>query len=176
MMATTREELKAEIKAAFGSIPFPSHQGLRGSMALDRYATDAEVQSITVSQDIHGEWWQIPRDELQYGVLGLSYLDAAGVLFYLPAYLDMALDDVGKKRLWALLLVDTAIGADEPELRAYKEQRLSRLNDAQRKACVHAFRFLRSQLLHDPLREHEHERACVERILNDSYWRVLQPI
>jgi hypothetical protein len=81
MMATTREELKAEIKTAFGSVPFPSHQGLRGSMAMNSYATDAEVESITADQDIHGEWWQIPQDELRDCALALSYLDASGVLF-----------------------------------------------------------------------------------------------
>lgn len=168
MMATTREELKAEIRVAFGSVPFPSHQGLRGSMALDSYATQAQVQSITASQDIHGEWWQIPHDELRYGVLGLSYLDAAGVLFYLPAYLDMALEDVRKKRLWVLDLMELD---DEPGLRSYMQERLSRLNDTQRRACVQTLKFLRLQLVEDPFGEHQHERDRIDRILNDSYWQ-----
>jgi hypothetical protein len=174
MIATARQELKAQIKTAFGSVPFPSHQGLRGSMARDDYATDEEAQSITTGQDIHGEWWQIPQDELRYGTLGLCYLDAEGVLFYLPAYLDMALDDVGKKRLWVLQLLDTGMGGDdEPGLREHKEGQLSRLNHAQRKVCVHALQFLRLQLTDDPFRQHEHERHYIESILGDSYWRAI---
>jgi hypothetical protein len=170
VIVTGREELEAEIKAAFGSVAFPSHQGLRGSMAMDSYATDAEVEAITVGQDIRGEWWQIPLDELRYCSLALSYLDAAGVLFYLPAYLVMALDDVGKRRLWVLDIVDTALGDDDPGHRAYKEGRLSRLNGAQRKVCVHALQFLRSQLIDDGSTEYERHR--IERTLNDSYWRA----
>jgi hypothetical protein len=50
-------------------------------MAMNSYATDAEVESITADQDIHGEWWQIPQDELRDCALALSYLDASGVLF-----------------------------------------------------------------------------------------------
>jgi hypothetical protein len=167
-MTMTREELKAEIRAAFGSVPFPSHQGLRGSMAMDDYAPDAEVASITANQDIHGEWWQIPREELKQSELGLCYLDAAGVLFYLPAYLEMALDDVGKQRLWALQLLDTAI--DDPELRTYREGRLGLLNDAQRRACVNALQFLRLQLVDDPA--WELERDTIDDALNDPYWRA----
>lgn len=169
-MVTAQEELKGQIKTAFGSVAFPSHQGLRGSMAMDNYATDAEVESITASQDIHGEWWQIPQDELRYCVLALSYLDAAGVLFYLPAYLRMALDDVGKKRLWVLDLVDTALSDDDPGHRAYLEGRLSMLNDAQRKVCVRALRFLHSQLIDDGSTEYERKR--IDRILHDSFWRA----
>lgn len=143
-------------------------------MALDDYASDEEAQSITTSQDIHGEWWEIPKDELRYGELGLSYLDAAGVLSYLPAYLDMALDDVGKKRLWVLQLLDTGLGSDEePRLRAYSEERLRRLDHAQRIVCVDTLQFLRLQLTDDPFRQHEHERDQIERILGDSYWRAI---
>jgi len=169
-MRAEREELKAEIKTAFGSVVFPSHQGLRGSMAMDSYATDAEVKSITEDQDIHGEWWQVPQNELRHCVLALSYLDAGGVSFYLPAYLDMALDNVGKGRLWVLDLIDTAIGDDDPEHRAYLVGRLSGLNDVQRKVCVRTLQFLRAQLIDD--RSGEYERRRVDRILNDSYWHV----
>lgn len=165
----TREELKTEIKTAFGSVPFPSHQGLRGSMAMDRYATEAEVEAITVEQDTHGEWWQIPREELRSCLLALSYLDAAGVLFYLPAYLNMALDDVGERRLSALDLVDTAVRDADPGHRAYLEGRLGRLNDAQRTVCVRVLQFLRSQLIDDPSTEYERRR--IDRILDDPYWR-----
>jgi hypothetical protein len=168
-IATTREELKAEIRAAFGSIAFPSHQGLRGSMAMDRYASVEQVKSITAGEDVHGEWWQIPREELWNSLLALSYLDAAGVLFYLPAYLEMALDDVGKRRLLVLYLINTAVDDDEPGHRAYLERRLSLLNGAQRRVCVRVLWFLRSQLVEDP--STQYERDLIDRALQDPYWR-----
>lgn len=166
----TRETLKDAIKTAFGSVPFPSHQGLRGSMAMDDYATDGEVKSITTEQDVHGEWWQIPREELRSCRLALCYLDAAGVLFYLPAYLYMALDDIDKRELAVLDLVDVTLGNDDHRLRAYLEERLSRLDDEQRRICLRSLQFLRSQLpIDDPATEYA--RQHVDRVLNDPYWR-----
>lgn len=170
MTTMTREQLKAEIKAAFGVIPFPSHQGLRGSMAMDRYASDEEVRSITADQDVHGEWWEIPREELQRSLLALSYLDAAGVLFYLPAYLEMALDDVGKRPLLVLYMVDVTVDDNDPGHRAYLEGRLNLLNDAQRKVCVRVLQFLRSQLIDDA--STEYERELIDHTLQDPYWPV----
>ena len=170
MTTMTRVELKAEVRAAFGVIAFPSHQGLRGSMAMDRYASDEEVRSITADQDIHGEWWEIPREELRSSALALSYLDAAGVLFYLPAYLYMALDDVGKRSLQVLYMVDVGIDDSDPGLRAYREGRLNPLNDAQRKVCVRVLQFLRSQLNDDP--STQYERELIDRTLEDRYWRA----
>jgi len=170
-MTMTREELTADLRATFGSVPFPSHQGLRGAMARDDHASDSEVASITADQDFHGEWWQIPREELWECSLALSFLDAAGVWFYLPAYLEMALDDVGKRRLSVLQLIDTAI--DDPELRAYREERLCGLSDAQRQVCVRVLRFLRSQLIDDP--STQFERDDIDRALNDPYWREVSP-
>lgn len=168
MNAMPRERMKAEIKKAFGSIPFPSHQGLRGSMAMDRYATDAEVRSITADKDIYGEWWDIPRQELRTCTLALSYLDADGVLFYLPAYLDMALDDVGKRRLSVIDLLDTTHGNDDPGHRAYMEGRLAKLDEAQRRVSVLTLQFLRAHLADNPSTEYERDR--IDRVLKDSYW------
>jgi hypothetical protein len=166
----TREELKEEIAAAFGVIAFPSHQGLRGSMAMDRYASDEEVRAITANQDVHGEWWEIPREELRSAALALSYLDAAGVLFYLPAYLQMALDDVGRKSLLVLYVIDVTGDDNDPGLRGYLEGRLNLLNDAQRNVCMRALHFLRSQLRDDA--STEFERGLIDRTLGDPYWRV----
>jgi hypothetical protein len=164
----TASALKQEIRAAFGAVAFPS-RGLRGSSAMDDYATMEEVEAITLAQDVHGEWWEIPPGELHSHVLGLSYLDRAGVLFYLPAYLNMAIDDVGKTRLSVLDLIDTGLGGDDPLHRAYLEARLGGLSDEHRRVCLRVLRFLRLRLAGDIAREDE--RARVERVLGDPYWR-----
>lgn len=81
----------------------------------------------------------------------------------------MALDDVGKRRLAVLDLVDIEIGDDDAGHRAYLEERLSRLNDTQRRICVRVLQFLRSQLAEDLSTEYERNR--IDRTLNDSYRR-----
>lgn len=164
----TAQELELEIRAAFGSIAFPLW-GLRGASAMDDYATPEEIKAITAEQDVHGEWWEIPQDELRRHELGLSYLDQEGVLFYLPAYLSMAIDDVGRGRLWVLDIIDIGQGDDDPESRAHREARLGELSDEHRRVCLRVLEFLRLRLIDDLARVHEWER--VESVLSDPYWR-----
>ena len=123
-----REQLRDEIRAVFGSVPFPAHQGLRAAMAGDDWVSDpAILLQITAEQDIHGEWWEIPPRELEECTLAISYLDAAGVEFYLPAYMTMALDDLvcPKYRDVVGSHDPDSAGADDA-LRAYFRDRLSR--------------------------------------------------
>ena len=100
----------------------------------------------------------------------MCYLDAAGVVLYLPAYLTLALDDVGKHRLWVLDLLDTSLGGDDAEYRAHLEGRLSLLNDAQRRTSAHVLSILRSELSDGVSTQFERER--IDRILEDPYWRT----
>ena len=92
-MSTAAELLKCEIRDAFEHVPFPGHRGLRAAMAMDNWISDAaQLANITADQDIHGEWWDILVEELRACSLGITYLDAAGFEFYLPAYLTAALN------------------------------------------------------------------------------------
>jgi hypothetical protein len=43
MPIITKEQLKDEILAAFGSVPFPLHRGLHAAMAVDDWIEDENV-------------------------------------------------------------------------------------------------------------------------------------
>ena len=124
----TREQLCRDIRAAFGQVPFPEHCGLRAAMAMDDCISDPDVlRQITTDDDIRGEWWEIPPQELRTCSLGISYLDAAGVEFYLPAYLMLALDDFTYPDYRSVVeTLDPQSAAGDAKLREYFTDRFSR--------------------------------------------------
>src|SRR5690606_23087778 len=124
---------------------------------------------VTAEQDIHAQWWEIPARELQEGVLAIAYLDAVGVEFYMPAYLTLALGDLSRARLWALNFLDPEInGVDEdPRRRDLFFERLSRIVDAKRSACIAFLDFVRAQSMPDA----PEVAADADRILRHAYWR-----
>lgn len=167
---SAREQVREAIRAAFGPVPFPSHCGLRGALLIDEWRADpALLRRTTAQQDIHGEWWEIPAHELRACALAIAYLDAAGVEFYLPAYLTLALDDLSRARLWALNFLDPEInGVDEdPKRRDLFHQRLSRIVGAKRNACIAFLDFVQSQSMPQ---EPEIARDA-RRILQHPFWR-----
>lgn len=139
-------------------------------MLMDEWRADpALLLKVTAEQDIHKEWWEIPPRELQECVLAVAYLDAAGVEFYLPAYLTLTLEDLSRARLWALNFLDPEInGVDEdPDRRNLFFERLSRITGAKRDACIAFLDFVRAQSI-----PYEPEIASdAGRILQHEFWR-----
>jgi hypothetical protein len=170
-MNEEHKTLLEELRTAFGHVAFPSHQGLRASMAVDWHTPQEELPGITERDDIKGEWWEIPSTELYAAELGMSYLDARGVEFYLPAYLRAAMDDVGRKRLWVLPLLDPTLRDDDAEMRAYFEERLSRIDRARAVVCLKVLRYLRSRLGDYIGGGEEFDIEQIDRILRHSFWQ-----
>ena len=161
------EELSARVRSAFGHVHFPSHRGIRAAMAMDDWITNEDaLAAITAEKDIHGEWWQIPFSELRQCALGLSYLDAAGLEFYLPAYLNMALADLKYEdfRL-TLQLLDPGLAKDDLCFRGG----LSAVAGTRKEVCVEFLQLLMERVYsQDPLSI----RADIERILEHPFWKV----
>jgi hypothetical protein len=171
MQTNTSDALRNEIRTVFGAVPFPAHRGLRAAMAMDSQLLDsAALARITAERDVHSEWWDTPSQELRDCVLAIAYLDAAGVEFYLPAYMTLALEDVGQRKLWVLHFLDPCIGAGDDELRDYFRGRLARIDGERSRTCVKFLEFLRRRLdPADPLLRPESQ--SVDRILKHEYWR-----
>lgn len=134
-------------------------------MEMDTWITDAaQLTNITADRDIHGEWWEIPADELRTCSLGISYLDAAGVEFYLPAYLTAALTHgTYPDYRAALTLLDPNL-VDDYEL--FRES-LASVKGRRWDACVKFLKFAAHQLqTDDPL----NAPGKVQRILEHKFW------
>jgi hypothetical protein len=141
------------IREAFAGVTLGEGVGLREADGLDDYA-DAETLARYREQDEKREWTAIPPADLDRYYCSLSFFDADGMRFHLPAYLVADLE--GKLQTGDALfhLVHLADGATE---------RFSSLSAAQC-AAVREFLLLR---LSDP--EHEFTHPLIETALRE-YW------
>ena len=88
----SRDELIAEIRAAFAGVTLGDGIGLRQGQGLDDYESEATCQKYR-QRDEKLDWSSIPARELVLCHSSLSFFDAAGMRFHLPAYLIAHLRD-----------------------------------------------------------------------------------
>lgn len=82
------ERLKLGIEKAFNEVEFPEHRGIKAAEAMDDWVSDEDrLREITRRQDFHGPWQKVPIEHIRGNSLGFNYLDAKGVVYYLPAFL-----------------------------------------------------------------------------------------
>jgi len=79
-----RDQVKARIRDAFGDVQLGSGVGLREAQALDDYAGDAD-RAARRAFDRKTDWQSIASAELNECNSSLSFFDAEGMRFHLPA-------------------------------------------------------------------------------------------
>jgi hypothetical protein len=147
----------ALIRNAFWSVRLGEGVGLRQANGLDDYA-DPRTLAVYRSEDEKHNWSAISIDDLNRYHWGLSFLDAAGMRFYLPAYLTAELQgDLTSVDIVFLLVAFDPIGVS----------RFVLLDDSQRNA-VREFLMLR---LADPNYEFAH--PMIAKALSE-YWNAPQ--
>jgi hypothetical protein len=170
---TSAELLVAHIRMAFADVPFPSYCGLHAAMAMDVWVSDEPtLAEITRREDYIGEWWNVPLEHLLECMLALSYLDAHGVAFYLPAYMSAivekpeSFDSVGRSRsgqvLFMLLPKDEG---EDPGLKQYFLDRFSMIHGARKRACVEFLAYVAACEAY-----HEHAREMAKKALAHEFW------
>ncbi|MBI3528277.1 MAG: hypothetical protein HY067_09935 [Betaproteobacteria bacterium] len=80
------KEIAAFIKEAFSNVTLGNGVGLREAQGLDDYA-DAETCSSYRANDEKNDWSRISVVELNACYSSLSFFDAEGMRFHLPAFL-----------------------------------------------------------------------------------------
>lgn len=146
------EAVIAAIEAAFAGVTLGGGVGLQQAQGIDDYA-DAATCAYFREGDEKDDWRRIPASELNHCNSSLSFFDAEGMRFHLPAYLVAEL-----RGTYGFNLVFCLI-----DLSDYRCDQLAMLSAAQRSA-VRAF------LLH--LADHaryRYERLAIIAAL-DSYW------
>ena len=110
-------------------------------MAKDDWIEDqVKLKEITRSKDYIGHWWEVPLEQLLSCRLALSYLDADGIEFYLPAYMvavvehPIAFDRPQVSSSWEIVHLMTPDNNNQ-ELRAYFHERFSKIIGGKRRAC-----------------------------------------
>lgn len=149
----TREYLKQEIRDAFSKVRLGGGIGLWEGQSIDDYESP-EQQSKSRGKDQKADWTKLSEDDLNDCYSSLSFFDAEGMRFHLPAYMCLAIDGMDQTDSVVFQLT----GIDE-----YRLKRFELLNSAQREAIAHFLQWYMRQEDHEPHRD-EIQAAI------DSYW------
>ena len=145
------QEVYRTIEAAFAGVSLGGGVGLQEAQGLDDYA-DAAACAAYRSNDEKDDWHRIPAKALQHCNSSLSFFDAEGMRFHLPAYLLADLrDDYGFGMAFCLTQTSDY------------DRYFSLLSEAQRRA-VRAFLL---HILDEP--DYHFDRPHIIRALDD-YW------
>jgi hypothetical protein len=87
-----REQLKEQIRQAFTGVCLGNGIGLREAQGLDDYATEDECAKYR-ELDEKNDWQTICPEDLNNCHSSLSFFDAEGMRFHLPAYLLAELNE-----------------------------------------------------------------------------------
>lgn len=154
-IAAEKDRVLALIRSAFRGVALGKGVGLREGQGYDDYADECTLASYR-AQDEKNDWSAIPVADLDRCYSSLSFFDAEGMRFHLPAYLVADLEESLRTADVILPLVYTAYGPES-------SSRFDTLTPAQRKA-VREFLLLR---LSD--RHYKFHHPMIQAAL-DSYW------
>jgi hypothetical protein len=148
------DALCSMIREAFAGVKLGDGVGLQQAQGLDDYEDDATCVRYR-ENDEKDDWTRIPVEELNRCNSSLSFFDAEGMRFHLPAYLVADLQGAYNFGMAFCLT----------HLSGYSTSQFALLSEAQR-STVRAF------LLHiaeDP--DYEFDRPHIIRALNE-YWNA----
>jgi hypothetical protein len=154
-IAAGKDRVLGLVRKAFEGVKLGEGVGLRQGQGVDDYADECTLASYR-AQDEKDDWSAIPIADLDRCYSSLSFFDADGMRFHLPAYLVADLKGCLQTADPLFHLVYMADGA---------ASRFDRLTPSQREA-VREFLLLR---LSDPHGEFEH--PLIEAALRD-YWNA----
>jgi hypothetical protein len=151
-MTPERNRVAELIREAFAGVTLGDGVGLRQGQGLDDY-DDPETVAKLRERDEKDDWSRIPVAELNACHSSLSFFDAAGMRFHLPAFLIAELDGS-----YGFGIVFHLVGLDD-----YSLGKFTLLSDEQRGA-------IREFLLHiKDDNEYAFERPQIVRALRE-YW------
>ena len=146
-----KEDILNEIKAAFSDVALGNGIGLWEAQAIDDYETK-EVQKNNREKDEKEDWSLLSYDELQRCHSSLSFFDANGMRFHLPAFIIASLDNKVDDPIFHLTQLDD-----------YAKSKLTTLNHAQKQAIIRYLNWCLEQ------EEYDFENPAIRRALSE-YW------
>jgi hypothetical protein len=153
-MIKSKTELISLVREAFKNVTLEDGIGLSEANAIDDYR-DAAFRSECRKKDEQQNWTSIPSSELNLYNCSLSFFDAKGMRFYLPAFITAELKGEYNFGLTFTLT----------HLSDYTKKQFELLSPQQRKAVCSFLEYLET----DP--DHEYESAGIKTAIAD-YWSV----
>lgn len=148
-----KEIVANHITSAFAEVTLGAGIGLWEAQAIDNYETE-DVQKRNRDKDEKEAWNRLSCEDLQRCHSSLSFFDAEGMRFHLPAYIVASLDYKVDDPLFHLTQLDD-----------YAKSKLTALNPVQRQAIVIYLEWCLEQ------KEYEFEYPAI-RIALRQYWKT----
>ena len=160
--------IKNKLRETFGDVPFPYHCGMNAAIAKDDWISDPEeLKNITRSKDVKGKWWEIPADEFILCSLASCYFDANATEFYLPAYMNIVIEDTTYKNYNTLISWLTP-GENNSEYDFYDhfQSKFTNISGSKRIMCREVLEYVRSHL--EPNDTYSGKK--IDQILAHEFW------
>ena len=158
-MSDLKLKILLKIESAFECVKLGNGVGLFQAQGIDDYES-SEICQTYRNRDEKEDWRVIPLNDLNYCNSSLSFFDAEGMRFYLPAF--MAADIQGGFKFASVIYSLTSITE-------YSKTQFSLLNSAQRESVSEYLAFMAN---HD---DYEFEKSTILRAL-DEYWNNIQQV
>ncbi len=144
-MTPEEERIAQLVRDAFAGVTLGTGVGLWQGQALDDYGNDATVAKYR-SRDEKMDWTAIPVEDLNRCESSLSFFDAEGMRFHLPAFLIAGLQD---------MLGTHGLGLESvifhlTYLNDYGRSQFALLNDAQKSAVREFLLLFKDDSFDDP--------------------------
>jgi hypothetical protein len=151
-MALSRCEVIEQIRTAFRGVVLGDGVGLLEGQGIDGYANEATCKAYR-EQDEKENWNAIPSEHLNECYSSLSFFDAEGMRFHLPAFLLAEIEGTFKGDVLFHLT----------ELNDYSKNQFSILSNAQKTAVRNYLLFVREDS------RYEFDRTRIDHAL-ETYW------
>ncbi|HBY85596.1 MAG TPA: hypothetical protein DEO86_06950 [Colwellia sp.] len=146
------EYIKSEIITAFKDVKLKDGIGLWEAQAIDDYENN-DAQVIARNKDIKDNWLLLSNEDLFHCDSSLSYFDAQGMLFHIPAFILAELN--GKLNIGPILPL-TSLAISNPDI-------FKLLNVNQKRCVVMFLEWCAAQ------HEYDFDKSDIERALHE-YW------
>jgi hypothetical protein len=143
--------LKAKIELAFAGVTLGDGVGLKEGRGLDDYA-DPDVLAQLHTQDERTDWHRLTSDDLLSYQSSISFVDAEGMRFHLPAWMLAELQDEGIAGLSSKLC----------RIAPHNERQFALLSTEQRSVVREFLEFMRGDP--DFMRDRREIDAAIEHI------------
>lgn len=129
-----KDALIAQITAAFNGVAREDGVSLREGMVLDNYGSKEECAAARLL-DTDTRWQDVTDEDLREYAISLSYFDAKGFRYYLPAYLirELRQNETAEDGFYTDMLFDLRLPLDK-RMRDYKLEHFSLITPEQGKA------------------------------------------
>ena len=148
-----KKEVMDCINDAFSKVSLGSGIGLWEAQAIDDYESE-EAQKVKRKIDEKEDWSSISPDQLHKCQSSLSFFDADGMRFHLPAFIIESLKGEVDDPIFHLTHLDD-----------YAKSKLTTLNSKQIKAIKNYLNWCLNNL------EYQYEHQMIKRVLNE-YWET----